>query len=29
MQGIPTLEETEMPEIKPTTIPAKIAAVLF
>jgi len=27
--GIPTLEETEMPEIKPVTISEKIAAVLF
>lgn len=29
LQGIPTLEETEIPEVPPVTIPEKIAAVLF
>ena len=27
--GIPTIEETEVPEVPPVTIPQKIAAVLF
>ena len=27
--GIPTVEETEVPEVKPTTFLGKVAAVLF
>ncbi len=28
-QGIPTIEETELPEVPPTTFLEKVAAILF